>query len=105
MTIGLVVFEKKKGQKPLASLVVASKSGLLFEDFPGNDDLQSTWRVDDGGEIDASMFKVLFVTKSKVGYALAYEWFGFEGCSLNVIQQQGGKFRDILSNYRYTAPL
>ncbi|QMV42417.1 hypothetical protein [Cohnella cholangitidis] len=106
--IGLVQFERLKGQKPLASLVLTSKSGLVFEDFVGNDDEMSTWRVADGGTITTDMFNVLFVTHSKAGYSLGYEWWGDEGLSLNVVQQQGtkgSKFLSVLNSYRYTVPL
>jgi hypothetical protein len=103
--IGLVQFERLKGQKPLASLVLTSKSGLVFEDFVGNDDEMSTWRVSDGGTITTDMFNVLFVTRSPAGYTLGYEWWGDEGLSLNVVQQQGTKFLSVLESYRYTVPL
>ncbi|TVY03294.1 hypothetical protein [Cohnella terricola] len=105
LQIGLVTFERKKGQKPLASLVLKTESGLLFEDFEGNDDDQSTWRVDDGGTIAPDMFKILFVTKSKAGYALSYEWIGEEGYSLTVLQQNKTKFRSVMHGYRYAAPV
>jgi len=105
LQIGLVTFEKKKGQKPLASLVLKTESGFLYEDFVGNDDDQSTWRVDDGGTISTDMFKILFVTKSKAGYAFGYEWIGEEGYSLKVLQQNKAKFRSVLKGYRYSAPV
>jgi hypothetical protein len=103
--IGIVVFEKVAGKKPLASLVLATKSELIFEDFVGNDDDQSTWRVDDGGVLTPGEFKILFATRSKAGYALGFEWYGAEGSSLKVIQQKGKKFRNVLEGYRYTMPV
>lgn len=103
--IGLVEFAKAKGQKPLASLVLTTKKGLLFNDFAGNDDSYSTWRVDDGGTITPGMFKILFVTESKQGYSFAYEWSGFEGYSLEVLQQKGSRLRSVLHGGRYAAPV
>ncbi|HEY2491633.1 MAG TPA: hypothetical protein VGI33_01685 [Paenibacillus sp.] len=102
--IGLVEFERKSG-KPLASIVMATKDGLIFEDLPGNNDEQSTWRVDDGGVIEPSMFTILFVTQSESGYSLGFEWIGVEGHYLKLIQQQADKFRTILEGSRYTAPV
>ncbi|WP_239618069.1 hypothetical protein [Cohnella mopanensis] len=103
--IGLVQFERIKGQKPLASLVLTTKSELIFDDFVGNDDEMSTWRVSDGGEITTEMFNILFVTQSKAGYSLGFEWWGDEGLALKVVQQQGTNFRPVLENYRYTMPI
>lgn len=103
--IGLVEFAKAKGQKPLASLVLSTKNGLLFQDFVGNDDSNSTWRVDDGGTIMPDMFKILFVSESKQGYSFAYEWTGFEGYSMEVLQQKGSKLRSVLHGARYAAPV
>ncbi|BFH60816.1 MULTISPECIES: hypothetical protein [Paenibacillus] len=101
--IGLVEFAKGGG-KPLASLVLADKNLLLFEDFIGNNDSQSTWRVDDGGEISAENFGLLFVSRSKTGYALGVEWYGPEGTNLTVLQQKGSKFRVVTENGRYQVP-
>ncbi|GIP29780.1 hypothetical protein J23TS9_49100 [Paenibacillus sp. J23TS9] len=101
--IGLVKFVKGSG-KPLASLVLVDKGGMVFEDFVGNNDSQSTWRVDDGGQISADDFNLLFVSYSKAGYALGVEWYGAEGSNLTVIQQKGAKFRVVQENGRYMAP-
>ncbi|MCC3373670.1 hypothetical protein [Cohnella sp. REN36] len=105
VSIGLVEYVKAKGQKPLASLVLSTKKGPLLLDFVGNDDPNSTWRVDDGGTITPDMFRILFVTESKQGYSFAYEWSGAEGYSLEVLQQQGGKLRSVLHGSRYAAPI
>ncbi|BBI31249.1 hypothetical protein [Cohnella abietis] len=103
--IALVVFERIKGKAPLASLVLSTKSGLFFEDFIGNDNEMSTWRVDDGGTITAEMFKILFVSKSKAGYSFGFEWGGAEGYALKVLQQKGKLFRTVLEDSRYAAPV
>jgi hypothetical protein len=103
--IGLVQFTQTGKQLPLASLVLTTPTGLVIHDFVGNKDKSSTWRVDDGGEIDASMFNVLFVTKSKSGYSLGLEWIGFEGYALKILQQEKNHFRMVLEGSRYTAPL
>jgi hypothetical protein len=103
--IGIVEFEKTAGKKPLASLVMTTKSGLIFEDFVGINDDQSTWRVDDGGMITPDMLKIIFVTQSKAGYSLGFEWSGAEGYSLKIVQQKGVEFRSVLESSRYTAPV
>ncbi len=101
--IGIVRFVQG-GDKPLASLVLADQGGMVFEDFVGSKDPMSTWRVDDGGEISAEQFHLLFASYSQAGYALAYEWYGTEGTNLSLVQQKGMKFRVIQEAGRYQSP-
>ncbi|MET3850961.1 hypothetical protein [Paenibacillus sp. OAE614] len=102
--LGIVQYDKDGG-KPLASLVLITPDTLLFRDFEGTDDPSSTWRVDDGGQMDPQLFYVLFVTRSGPGYTLGYEWWGAEGSNLAVLQQDGGAFRVVQEGGRYTAPM
>ena len=102
--LGIVQYDKDGG-KPLASLVLITPDTLLFRDFEGTDDPGSTWRVDDGGQMDPQLFHVLFVTRSGPGYTLGYEWWGSEGSNLAVLQQDGGAFRVVQEGGRYTAPM
>jgi len=103
--VGVIEFERVKGKKPLASFVLVTKKGLVFEDYVGNDGDYSTWRVDDGGEMDPDLFRVIFVTRSESGYSVGLEWIGFESNALDVMQQEGKKFRHVVEGSRYTAPL
>jgi hypothetical protein len=84
---------------------MVTKVGLIFEDFIGTDDNMSTWRVSDGGMIGPEWFDVIFVTKSKAGYALCYEWYGDEASNLVLVQQKKTIFHNVLHGYRYTAPM
>lgn len=99
--IGLVEFERT-GKNVLASIVMTTPNGLVFEDFPATyvDGVWS-WRADDGGEIDPQLFNILFVTKSKTGYTLGLEWIGAEGNHLSVLQQNGNTFYSINESGRY----
>jgi len=105
--VGIIEFERVKGKKPLASFVLVTKKGLVFDDFEGNEEENdySTWRVDDGNEMDPELFRVIFVTRSQSGYSVGLEWIGSEGNSIDVLQQEGKKFRIVDHSYRYTAPL
>lgn len=103
--IGLVEFQRGKGQLPLASIVLSTPKGLVFHDMVGNDDPNSTWRVEDGGEIKPEWFNVLFVTKSKSGYSLAIENWGSEGTYTMILQQKDRTFRLVAGGARYTYPV
>jgi hypothetical protein len=103
--IGLVEFQRGKGQLPLASIVLSTPKGLVFHDMVGHDDPYSTWRVEDGGEIKPEWFNVLFVTKSKSGYSLAIENWGSEGLNTFILQQKDRTFRLVAHGGRYTYPV
>ncbi|WP_314589497.1 hypothetical protein [Paenibacillus terrigena] len=103
--IGLIEFKRSKGQLPLASIVLTTPKGLVFHDMPGTNDPMSTWRIEDGGEIKPSWFKVLFVSQSKSGYSLAIEGWGSEGLNIKILQQKDNIFREVASGGRYTYPV
>ncbi|WP_152396846.1 hypothetical protein [Paenibacillus guangzhouensis] len=105
--VGIIQFENVKGKKPLASFVLVTKNGVVFQDFEGNDDPDqySVWRVDDGGEMDPSLFRIMFLTRSASGYAVGYEWYGSESNGLYVLQQKGKNLLEVEHSSRYIAPL
>ncbi|GAB6991633.1 hypothetical protein [Paenibacillus pini] len=97
-----IQFKKVGNKLPQASLVLVTKNGIIFQDFVGNTYADSTWRVNDGGVFDVAQFNLMFITNSKAGYSLGYEWYGEEGLNLELLQQKGTKFRIIQSGGRYT---
>ncbi len=65
----------------LASLVVVDGDRRMYIDYPADfrgpgSDL---WRADDGGEIHAEGFEVVFLLKRGSTYLLAIDWAGAEG--------------------------
>lgn len=65
----------------LASLVVIDGERRIYVDYPAQfkgpgDDL---WRADDGGEIHAEGFDVVFVLKRGTTHFIAIDWAGAEG--------------------------
>ncbi|WP_018758865.1 hypothetical protein [Paenibacillus terrigena] len=103
--VGIIEFERVKGKKPLASFVLVTKNGILFDDYEGNEGDNSVWRVDDGGEMDPSFFRVIFLTRSASGYSVGFEWYGYESNGLSVLQQNGKSLRQVEHSSRYIAPL
>ena len=85
----------------LASLVVIDGERRMYIDYPADfkgpgDDL---WRVDDGGEIHAEGFKVVFLLKRGTTYVLAVDWAGAEGNALSLhTAEGGGQFKEIISD-------
>ena len=92
----------------LASLVVIDGERLMYIDYQANfkgpgDDL---WRVDDGGEIHAEGFTVIFLLKRGTTYVLAVDWAGAEGRALSVQTADGsGQFKEIISDSWYRSPM
>jgi len=103
--VGVIEFERLKGKKPLASFVLVTKNGVLFDDYEGNEGDNSVWRVDDGGEMDPSLFRVIFLTRSASGYSVGFEWYGYESNGLYVLQQNGKSLRHVEHSSRYISPL
>jgi hypothetical protein len=92
----------------LATLVVLDGDRRLYVDYPAEfkgpgDDL---WRADDGGEIHAEGFEVVFLLKRGSTYVLAVDWAGAEGSALSLhIAEGSGPFKEVLSDSWYTAPM
>jgi len=91
----------------LASLVVIDGERRMYVDYqadfkgPGDD----LWRVDDGGDIHADGFKVIFLLKRGTTYMLAVDWAGAEGSTLSVQTAEGsGQFKEIISDSWYRSP-
>lgn len=96
------------GKDALASLVLVNNSRLLFADFPAEyrGEGSDLWRVDDGGELSAGAFQLVFVAHRAGRYALGIGWDGAEGRSLTLfVSGPGNQFEIALSDYWYHAPL
>ncbi|MWC30593.1 hypothetical protein [Paenibacillus sp. MMS18-CY102] len=102
--VAVVQFEPRKGENPLAGIVLVTPDTTILLDLPGNNDSNSTWRVDDGGVIEASQFRVIASAKAASGYALGLEWFGAEGNSIYVLKQTGRRFEQVEHQGRYMSP-
>lgn len=103
--VAVVQYEPRKGENPLAGIALVTPDTTILLPLSGNDDPNSTWRVDDGGVIDASQFRVIVSAKSASGYALGLEWYGAEGNSIYVLKQTGRRFDPIMHQGRYMAPV
>ena len=104
--IYVVQFERQ-GENMLASLVWQEGERLLFMDYPATYDQNSAWRVDDGGEISADMFRFLFAARSEDdGIVLGVQWMGAEGENLNILSSSGDRFEKTeISGGRYLSPI
>ena len=92
----------------LATLVVIDADRRLYVDYPAEfrgpgDDL---WRADDGGEIHAEGFEVVFLLKRGSSYFLAVNWAGAEGSALSLhAAEAGSQFRELVTDSWYRSPL
>jgi hypothetical protein len=92
----------------LASLALIDGDRRMYVDFPAQftgpgDDL---WRADDGGEIHAEGFDVLFILKRGSTYTIAIDWGGAEGRALSVHVSDGiSEFKEVVTDSWYTAPI
>ena len=92
----------------LACLVVIDGERRIYVDYPATfkgpgDDL---WRADDGGNIHAEGFEVVFLLKRGTTYVLAIDWSGAEGNALSLHSAEGGnQFIELISDSWYRSPL
>jgi hypothetical protein len=92
----------------LATLVVIDGDRRMYVDYPAEfkgpgDDL---WRADDGGEIHADGFEVVFLLKRGTTYLLAVDWAGAEGDALSVhVAESGNQFKEVVSDSWYRSPI
>ena len=92
----------------LASIVVADGDRRIYIDYPAEfkgpgDDL---WRVDDGGEIHADRFDVVFLLKRGSTYVLAVDWKGAEGDALSLYAaEDSALFKEVVNDSWYRSPL
>lgn len=90
----------------IASLVLVNGDELVFEDYiggPMND--CSVWRVDDGGVFDPACFRIIAAFQTPQGLEIVRTWMGAEGESVALLEDNGPVFREVLTGYRYWAPL
>jgi len=105
--IALIEFSRHLTQA-LASLVVIDGPQRKYVDYPATftgpgDDL---WRADDGGNIHAEGFEVIFLLKRGTAHLLAIDWSGAEGSALSLhIAEGAGQFTQIVSDSWYRSPL
>jgi hypothetical protein len=105
--VAIIEFSRRLTQA-LASLVVVEDDRRTYIDYPADfkgpgDDL---WRADDGGEIHAEGFEVVFLMKRGNRYVVAVDWAGAEGNVLSVQTADGpGQFKEVISDSWYRAPL
>lgn len=102
----LIQFERQADDM-LASLVLTRGDELLFCDFPATYEPNSTWRVDDGGEIGAEQFGLMFAANTDEGLVLSVNWHGAEGITSFFVGEdgEGGLKRLDIGVARYTAPM
>jgi hypothetical protein len=89
----------------LVSLVYIDKDKIIYLDFPAKYNEISTWRVDDGGDFGAAYFKVLAVFECNGKTEIVTDWHGAEGVFTGYYREENGKFEEIKTGSRYTAPL
>ena len=92
----------------LACLVVVDGERRMYVDYPADfrgpgSDL---WRADDGGEIHADGFEVVFLLKRGTTYLLAIDWRGAEGSALSLHVAEGtSQFKELITDSWYRSPL
>lgn len=104
----VVLVEFARQAEMLASLCLFGPEGVVFHDYPAAMDEQrvSCWRVDDGCQFEPEAISILFAYRTAAGrYGLAVAWAGFEGQSLQLIEEQGAGFRTLTEASRYWAPI
>lgn len=100
-TIALVQFFPQ-GNSKIASLVLITKEHIVFEDYPGDTkNVNSAWRVDDGGIFNPRDFQILAAFQSPYGIELIRAWAGPEGENSALLREDGAKFLKVLTQYRY----
>lgn len=107
MQVSIVEFSRRLSNA-LASLVVSDGDQRMYVDYaadfrgPGAD----LWRADDGGEIHAERFDVIFLLKTGSTYLLAIDWAGAEGNALSLHAAEGaGPFKELVTESWYRSPL
>ena len=105
--IAIIEFTRRLNQA-LAALVVVDGDRRIYIDYPADfrgpgSDL---WRADDGGEIHADGFAVVFLLKRGSTYLLGLDWKGAEGSALSLhTSDGGGQFKELFSESWYRAPM
>ena len=92
----------------LATLVVIDDDRRMYVDYPAEfkGPGADLWRADDGGEIHADGFEVVFLLKRGTTYVLAVNWAGAEGNALSLHTAEGsGQFKEVLAGSWYRSPM
>jgi hypothetical protein len=64
------------------------------------------WRVEDGGEIHAEGFEIVFLMTRGTAYVMAVAWSGAEGIALSLVTAEGDSdFRQVIGDSWYRSPL
>jgi hypothetical protein len=103
----IIEFSRRLSQA-LASLVVIDGERRMYVDYPADfkGPGADLWRADDGGEIHADGFEVVFLVKRGTTYVMAVDWAGAEGSVLSLqIADGGSQFKEAITDSWYTAPL
>ncbi len=91
----------------LACLVINDGERRLYVDYPATftgpgDDL---WRADDGGNIHANGFEIVFLLRRGDTYVLGVDWAASEGSALSLQVSQGGAaFTEVIGDSWYRSP-
>jgi hypothetical protein len=104
----LAVEFARQGNDALASIVVSDGSRLIFADQRGSHASygdSSVWRVDDPGTIVPSWFDVLLLARRGREIVLAFSWGAPEGAMVRLVESEGDKFRVVLGESWYQAPM
>ncbi|RUT48087.1 hypothetical protein EJP82_02800 [Paenibacillus anaericanus] len=102
----LVHFETV-GEEHLFSLVLKRGDKFIVKDYPETQkETTSVWRVDDGGEISADNFSMMFAVNTSDGILLSLNWWGFEGVNSIFLLEQDQILKELETRYgRYTFPI
>jgi hypothetical protein len=92
----------------LASLAVVDGDTRMYLDYPADftGPGADLWRVDDGGEIHAEDFEIVFLMTRGAAYVMAVAWSGAEGIALSLVTAEGDSdFRQVIGDSWYRSPL
>lgn len=92
----------------LASLAVIDGDRHIFVDYPAefHGPGADLWRADDGGDVHADGFDVIFLLRRGPAYVLGLDWRGAEGSALSVLTaEDGDRFSEVLQDFWYRSPL
>jgi hypothetical protein len=66
---------------------------------------EDLWRVDDGGELSAAAFEIIFMAQRDNRQAVGVTWGGAEGQALTLfISGTGNRLNPVLEGYWYHMP-
>jgi hypothetical protein len=97
----------RAGKDLLASVIVIDAGRLWFGDYDAEyrgvgEDL---WRVDDGGELSAKGFQMVFLAERGNQRAVGVSWAGTEGRALTLfVSGAGNGLKRVLEDYWYQMP-